>query len=112
VEIGVSRNDKSRLAREGIRAMSDNDVFDTTTTVLSQDVPAWLMREYLDCYSAWRDEAAEARSAYDNWGKAQEADGATAFVAYRAALDREEQAAVELRRWAERITGRGTSTAG
>jgi hypothetical protein len=109
--MGVSSNDRSRLAREGIGAMSDHDVFDTTT-VLSQEVPAWLMREYLDCYSAWRDEAAEVRGAYDNWGKAQDADGASAFVAYRAALDREEQAAVELRRWAERISGRGTSTAG
>jgi hypothetical protein len=109
--MGVSRNDSGRLEREGVGAMSDHDV-SATTTVLSQDVPAWLMREYLDCYSAWRDDAAEVRSAYDNWGKAQDADGATAFVAYRAALDREEQAAVELRRWAERISGGGTSTAG
>ena len=90
--------------------MCDHDVFDTTMA-LSRDVPVWLMREYLDSYAAWRDEAAEVRSAYDNWGKAQDGDGATAFVAYRAALDREEQAAGELHRWTERISGRDRSPA-
>jgi hypothetical protein len=108
--MGVSRNDRTRSAREGFGAMSDHDVSDTTT-VLSRDVPAWLMREYLDSYSAWREEAAEVHRAYDNWGGAQDPDGATAFVAYRAALDREEQAAGGLRRWAERISGRDPSIA-
>jgi len=73
---------------------------------LSQDVPAWLMGEFLDSYVAWRDEAAEVRSAYDSWAAGHSADGATAFVVYRAALDREEQAAGVLRGWAERISGR------
>ncbi|MDA0159263.1 hypothetical protein OM076_03210 [Solirubrobacter ginsenosidimutans] len=85
--------------------MSDYDVF-APTTVLSQDVPAWLMREYLDSYSAWRDESADVQGAYERWAASQDADAATAFVAYRAALDREERAAIELCGWAERISGR------
>ena len=73
-------------------------------SALSDGVPSWLMREYLDSFVAWRDEAAEVRNAYDNWAGVQDPDGATAFVAYRAALDREEQAAAVLRGWAERIS--------
>jgi hypothetical protein len=79
-------------------------------TALSQDVPAWLMREYLDSYVAWRDEAAEVRSAYDGWAAGHDRDGATAFVVYRAALDREEQAAGVLRGWAERIAALNASS--
>jgi hypothetical protein len=109
--MGVSRNDKARLAREGIGAMCDHDVFDATAALSRDGVPLWLMREYLDSYAAWRDEAEEVRGAYDIWGKARGPDGATAFVAYRAALDREEHAAGELRRWAERISGSAPSTA-
>jgi hypothetical protein len=108
--MGVSRNDSTCLTREGIGAMCDHDVFDTTAA-LSREVPMWLVREYLDSYAAWRDEAADARTAYDNWGKARDSDGATAFAAYRAALDREEHAAGELRRWAERISSKEPSTA-
>jgi hypothetical protein len=72
---------------------------------LSQDVPAWLMHQFLASYVAWRDEAAEVQDAYDDWSAARDSDAAAAFLGYRAALEREEQAAGVLRGWAERISG-------
>jgi hypothetical protein len=70
------------------------------------------MRQFLDSYVAWRDEAEEVQGAYDNWAGGHEPDTATAFVAYRAALDREETAAGVLRGWSQRISAlEGTSSA-
>jgi hypothetical protein len=48
---------------------------------------------------AWLDAAADAQDAYTAWLRAERADRADAFIAYQAALDREEAAAraLELR---------------
>jgi hypothetical protein len=59
--------------------------------------------ELLESYVSWREEAATVRTAYDQWQKGE----ALAFAAYRAALDREEQAAKALGKCVERISAAG-----
>jgi len=44
-------------------------------------------------YSDWRRECASVRNAYRSWASARAVDKSLAFVAYNAALDREERAA-------------------
>jgi hypothetical protein len=44
-------------------------------------------------YSDWRRECAAVRNAYRSWASARAVDKPLAFVAYNAALDREEGAA-------------------
>jgi hypothetical protein len=44
-------------------------------------------------YSDWRRECAAVRNAYRSWASARAVDKSLAFVAYNAALDREERAA-------------------
>ena len=56
--------------------------------------------EFLESYVSWREEAATVQTAYDQWQVGE----ALAFAAYRAALDREEQAAKALRESAERLS--------
>ena len=56
--------------------------------------------EFLESYVSWREEAATVQTAYDQW----QAGEVLAFAAYRAALDREEQAAKALCKRAERIS--------
>jgi hypothetical protein len=59
--------------------------------------------EFLESYVCWREEAATVQNAYDQW----QAGEALAFAAYRAALDREEQAAKALCKSVERISAAG-----
>jgi hypothetical protein len=59
--------------------------------------------QFLESYVSWREEAATVQTAYDQW----QAGEALAFAAYRAALDREEQAANALSRSVERISATG-----
>lgn len=48
----------------------------------------------IDLYVEWREECSAVQLAYDRWHIASKGDRAAAFAAYRAALDREEQACV------------------
>jgi hypothetical protein len=50
--------------------------------------------ELTEMYVEWREECSGLTSAYRRWLNAQAADRDLAFAAYRAALDREEQASV------------------
>jgi hypothetical protein len=50
-------------------------------------------RRAADLQLAWVDAADDAHEAYLAWGDAAKADRSAAFVAYQAALDREEAAA-------------------
>lgn len=61
-----------------------------------------LIDAVLDGYVAWREENAAAEAAYRNWVRAGREEQALAFVAYSAALDREEYAAAEYQRLIER----------
>jgi hypothetical protein len=67
---------------------------------------AWLEDEFLDRYVCWREASEEVRAAYERWSSASLCDGATAFAAYRAALDREESAADDYRDAAEQLSAR------
>jgi hypothetical protein len=51
-----------------------------------------MVDETMDAYVDWREECAHVRYAYHRWVSAVKADGALAFRAYVAALDREERA--------------------
>jgi hypothetical protein len=45
-----------------------------------------------DAYADWVAECASVQVAYEGWSAGGDDDASTAFAAYRAALDREEQA--------------------
>jgi len=51
-----------------------------------------LVDELMDAYVDWREECNALRDAYDRWSTASPDERSLAFVAYSAALDREEQA--------------------
>ena len=52
-----------------------------------------LRDEIIDLYLDWREEAAGVADAYANWADAPADEQAPCFVAYLAAIDREEAAA-------------------
>jgi hypothetical protein len=66
----------------------------------------WLVDEFVDSYVRWREESAAARNAYEAYAGQHGDDRALAFVAYQAALDREERAARAHQECTERIAGR------
>ena len=66
----------------------------------TRDLACGMCDQFLESYVSWREEAATVQTAYDQW----QAGEALAFAAYRAALDREEQAAKALCQSAERIS--------
>jgi hypothetical protein len=70
---------------------------------LSARMALMLDDEFLESYVSWREEAATVQTAYDRWQVGEP----LAFAAYRAALDREEQAAKALRESAERLCAAG-----
>lgn len=47
----------------------------------------------VDSYVEWREECARVETTYQRWTKSERSGRELAFVAYRAALDREEKAA-------------------
>jgi hypothetical protein len=59
---------------------------------MTQQVDRELVDAASDAYVDWREESAEVWDAYERWAHAPDIDAAGAFVAYRAALDREESA--------------------
>lgn len=46
----------------------------------------------IDLYDEWREECSAVHAAYERWREASSRDRAAAFLAYCAALDREERA--------------------
>ncbi len=63
--------------------------------------------ELVDLYLGWRDECVAVQSAYRVWIGAPASERPLAHAAYRAALDREEQAAARYRGAAETAAARG-----
>ena len=47
----------------------------------------------IESWVRWREACEEVRSAYDRWGQDKPAQRPLAFASYRAALEREDQAA-------------------
>jgi hypothetical protein len=68
---------------------------------------AWLREQLIDemlaRYLDWRAEAEAVDAAYGFWSRAPQAEGALAFAAYGAAVDREERAATVYRSVIDRI---------
>jgi len=70
------------------------------------------LRHVGDVYSAWRIAAAQSGEALQAWLQAEPDFGGTRYVAYRAALDREESAARDLQRlWLRAQRGTSASSA-
>lgn len=66
-----------------------------------------LIDAYIESYVEWREGCADLHGAYRRWALSEPRDRGLAFLAYRAALDREEKAAhayqlvtEQLGRWA------------
>jgi hypothetical protein len=53
-----------------------------------------LIDAYTESYVEWREECADLHGAYQRWAVSVPRDRDLAFLAYRAALDREEKAAL------------------
>ena len=72
------------------------------------------LTELENAYDAWRFAADEATDALHGWISGPSSPGAAAFYAYRAALDREEQAArilAQHSRFEDGVAGRSVSVA-
>lgn len=67
---------------------------------------ARLEDEFLDRYVCWREACEEVRVAYEHWESSRVGDRAGAFVAYQAALDREESAARDYGQIVEQLRAR------
>jgi hypothetical protein len=57
------------------------------------ELPPLLVDDFIDTYVSWREACTDVEDAYASWLEAEDVDRALAFVAYHAALDREEHAA-------------------
>ena len=64
-----------------------------------------LIDAVMDGYVAWREESAAVEATYRNWQAARRQEEALAFIAYCAALDREEHAAEHYRRLIAQAVG-------
>ena len=63
--------------------------------------PSTLIDAVMDGYVAWREESTMVEATYRDWQAARRGEEALAFIAYCAALDREEFAADHYRRLIE-----------
>ena len=52
-----------------------------------------LVDEFTESWVFWREACEDVRSAYERWGQCKPGQRGLAFASYRAALDREDQAA-------------------
>jgi hypothetical protein len=62
-----------------------------------------LLDALIDRYVDWREECVAVQAAYEWWRDGPHAERATAFLAYRAALDREERAGEVYAEWVGRV---------
>ena len=61
---------------------------------------------YIESYVDWREGCADVDTAYRRWALSEPRDRDLAFLAYRAALDREEKAALVYELIAEQVARR------
>jgi hypothetical protein len=59
--------------------------------------------EFLESYVSWREACYDVDRAYGLWSRAPVEERSVTFETYRAALNREEQAALHHHHWAERL---------
>jgi hypothetical protein len=62
-----------------------------------------LVADFMDSWVCWHEACDDVRSAYERWGDCDESERGLAFASYRAALDREDQAARVHSVWTDRL---------
>ena len=62
---------------------------------------------FVESWVSWREASEDVRTAYRWWSECARPQRALAFVGYRAALDREQQAASIHSDWAKRVRALG-----
>jgi hypothetical protein len=62
-----------------------------------------LVDEFLDTRIYWREACQDVQAAYERWEQSEAGQRGLAYVIYRAALDREDQAARVYSIWTERV---------
>jgi len=67
------------------------------------DLFDFLVDEFLETWISWREACSDVRTAYACWSESEAAQRDLAFAGYRAALDREDQAARVHSIWTERL---------
>ena len=77
-----------------------------TTRLVAEPLPA-LVDEFLESWVCWREACEDVGSAYERWRNCEPPQRGLAFVSYRAALDREEEAARMHSVWTERVRASG-----
>jgi len=65
--------------------------------------PDEFVDEFIDSWVCWREACEDVQRAYERWGKCTTSQRVLAFASYRAALDREDQAARVYSVWTERL---------
>jgi hypothetical protein len=74
----------------------------TDSDLAAEPVPA-VGEDFVESYVCWCDASDDVCRAYERWGDCDESERGLAFASYRAALDREEQAARVLCVWTDRL---------
>jgi hypothetical protein len=59
---------------------------------------------FLESYISWREACEDVQSAYDKWRRCDPVERPLQFASYRAALEREERAALIHSEWAGRLS--------
>jgi hypothetical protein len=62
-----------------------------------------LLDELFEKWVSWREACEDVRSSYEHWRRCNAAQRDVAFASYRAALDREDQAARVYSAWTDRL---------
>jgi hypothetical protein len=65
-----------------------------------------IVDEFLESYVSWREACEDVCAAYERWGTSKPTQRTLAFGWYRAALDREEDAALVHSKFAARLSQR------
>jgi hypothetical protein len=70
---------------------------------VSAQIRPELIDDLMQTYVDWRQECIALQGSYERWSDAPDEERETAFAAYRAALDREEQASAVFAERTERV---------
>ncbi len=83
--------------------MARPTVTDYTDSELAAERVLALVDDFVHSWVCWREACDDVRSAYEHWGNCDEPERGLAFASYRAALDREDHAALVHSVWTDRL---------
>jgi hypothetical protein len=78
----------------------------------ANDPVDFVVDEFLETWICWREACGDVRTAYLRWAQSDAEQRELAFAGYRAALDREDQAARVYSIWTERLRAAKTALRG